>query len=165
MSRETGSDVWVLPMTGSERKPVPFLTTKFNETAGRFSPDGRLVAYSSTESGRAEIYLVTFPAKDGKWQVSAAGGAAPRWSADGREVFFRDLAGKLAVAAVQRNGSDVSVGDAQPLFPLLDGGLRQFYDVAPDGKRVIANSTPLQDAAAAARTLNVIVNWPASVRK
>jgi Tol biopolymer transport system component len=165
LSRETGNDVWVLPMTGADRKPIPFLTTKFHEGSGRFSPDGTLVAYSSTESGRTEVYLVTFPEKNGKWQVSAAGGGSPRWSADGREIFFRDTAGRLAVAAVTRNGSDVSVGDVQPLFPLLDGGLRQFYDVAPDGKRVIANSAPPPDAAAAARPLNVIVNWPASVRK
>ena len=165
VSRENGTDLWVLPMTGSDRKPVPFVASKFQELAGRFSPDGRLVAYTSSESGRVEIYLVTFPEKDGKWQVSVAGGSAPRWSADGSELFFRDAAGRLAVAALRRDGSNVSVGDVQPLFPLVAGGMRQFYDVAPDGKRVIVNSAALPDAAAAARPLNVIVNWLASVKK
>jgi Tol biopolymer transport system component len=53
-------DIWMIPVAG-ERKPSPYLQTGFNETAGRFSPDGRWVAYTSNESGREEVYLQTFP--------------------------------------------------------------------------------------------------------
>ena len=86
-SLETGYDLWVLPLEG-ERKPVPYLQTQFNEQMGQFSPDGRWVAYTSSESGRGEIYIQPYPADGGKWQVSTDGGRQSRWRADGKELYY-----------------------------------------------------------------------------
>lgn len=57
---QTGIDLWVLPLSG-DRKPFPFLQTRFDEVPGRFSPDGRWIAYVSNESGRSEVYVAPFP--------------------------------------------------------------------------------------------------------
>src|SRR5262249_34448227 len=53
---KSGLDLWVLPMTG-DRKPFPFVKTQYDERNAQFSPDGRWVAYQSSESGRFEIYV------------------------------------------------------------------------------------------------------------
>jgi Tol biopolymer transport system component len=63
------TDLWILPLAG-DRKPRPFLAPPFAETLARFSPNGRWVAYVSNESGRSEVYVVSFPAGAGKRQVS-----------------------------------------------------------------------------------------------
>src|SRR5439155_18590961 len=83
---KTGSDLWVLPL-GGDRKSFAFLNTKFSETQGQFSPDGRWVAYQSDESGRQEIYVRPFPAAAGQWQISTSGGIQARWRRDGKELY------------------------------------------------------------------------------
>ena len=74
----TGYDIWVLRM--GDRKAQPFLRTPFNESAPRFSPDGRWLAYVSNESGRYEIYVQPYPGPGGKWQISTEGGTEPVWN-------------------------------------------------------------------------------------
>ncbi|MGH9256478.1 MAG: protein kinase domain-containing protein, partial [Vicinamibacterales bacterium] len=88
-SQGTGaeSDLWVLPLT-ADRKPISVVQSRFDEIEGQFSPDGRWIAYASNESGRYEVYVQTFPESGGKWQVSAAGGAHPRWRRDGQELYY-----------------------------------------------------------------------------
>src|SRR5262249_38940792 len=83
----TGLDLWVLPLFG-DRKPFPFLQTPFAESGGRFSPDGKWVAYQSNESGRSEVYVQPFPGPGAKFQISTDGGANPLWRRDGKELFF-----------------------------------------------------------------------------
>ena len=65
-----------LPLEG-EKRPEPYLQTKFNEGYAAFSPDGRWVAYGSDESGRIEVYIQGFPERHGKWQISAEYGTLP----------------------------------------------------------------------------------------
>ena len=64
------------------------MVTRFEENAGRFSPDGGLVAYSSSESGRPEVYVQSYPAGGGRQVVSTAGGMAPAWSPDGSRLYY-----------------------------------------------------------------------------
>ena len=71
-------------MTG-DRKPFPYLATPAAETDGQFSPDGRWIAYTSDETGRAEVFVQDFPSTGAKFQVSVAGGMVPRWGPSGRE--------------------------------------------------------------------------------
>ncbi len=69
---------------------------EFNESQGRFSPDGRFVAYTSNASGQNEVYVQTFPDPEGgKWMISRAGGVQPRWRRDGRELFFISADSKM----------------------------------------------------------------------
>jgi len=94
-------DLWVAPVSG-DRKPFAFLATPFMEGGGRFSPDGKWIAYASNETGRFEIYVRPFagaPASsEGKIQISDQGGDFPVWRRDGEELFY--MAGDLNVYAV-----------------------------------------------------------------
>jgi serine/threonine protein kinase len=103
-------DLWLLPMTG-DRKPKQFLATRFTENEGAFSPDSRWVAYQSNESGRMEVYVRPLEG-EGKWQVSEGGGGYPRWSGDGRQLFFRNDEGVMTVPITVAGGS-IQVGRAR----------------------------------------------------
>src|SRR5262249_36944231 len=92
-------DIWMLPMHGDHRKPEPWLTTPFNESAPQFSSDGHWVAYVSNESGRYEVYVRPLEGPGGKWQISSDGGSEPVWAHSGRELFYRN-ADKMMVVDV-----------------------------------------------------------------
>jgi serine/threonine protein kinase/Tol biopolymer transport system component len=156
-----GADLWVLPLDG-DRKPLPFLQTPFWDGPARFSPNGRWIAYGSNESGRNEVYVAPFPRREGKWQISTAGGYLPRWRRDGKELFWLAPDGKLMAATVHGEGSAFAVDEVRPLFDTRLGGLRYAYDVSPDGQRFLVN-TIVEDAQAAPITL--VVNWPALMKK
>src|SRR5262249_34982768 len=83
---KNGYDLWVLPTFG-DRKPFPILQTEFNETHSQISPDGKWIAYTSDETGRAEVFVRSFPVTTaGKWQISTGGGDSPQWRRDGKEL-------------------------------------------------------------------------------
>jgi Tol biopolymer transport system component len=80
-------DLWVLPLDG-DRKPRPYLQTRFNETEAQVSPDGRWLTYNSDESGQIEAYVQSFPDAGGKYQVTTGGGRNFGWSPDGQRLYF-----------------------------------------------------------------------------
>jgi dipeptidyl aminopeptidase/acylaminoacyl peptidase len=156
-------DLWVLPMAG-EPAPVAWLKTRFIERGGQFSPDGRFVVYQSNESGRFEIYIRSFagamPASGAKWQVSQAGGVAPRWSADGGEIYYLAPDGSLMAVPIAMERNQPSAGKPVALFQtrIKGGGTSpndQQYDVAPDG-RFLINVVNTDDA-----PITIIQNWSA----
>jgi Tol biopolymer transport system component len=161
--------VWVLPLFG-DRKPFPLNDGVFPEDSARFSPDGRWIAYQSLESGRVEIYVTAFrgpgePSR-GKWQVSASGGTEPRWSRDGREVFYVTSSPSevsMMVASVGSFGDEFRVGEVKRLFPIRVGGIGSAYDIAPDGKRFLFNV--VQTPQAKQEPITVVLNWTADLRK
>ena len=117
-------DLWALPTFG-DRKPVPILVAPFIEIQPAFSPDGRLVAYTSNESGRTEIYVQTFPDGAGRWQVSNSGGTDPSWRGDGKELFYRTPDQKLMAVEIRAAGGDFQAGIPQSLFPVrIRAGMR-----------------------------------------
>ena len=97
-------DLWVLPTSG-DNKPVPYLQTESNEAHARFSPNGKWVAYASDESGRTELYVQSFPAGRGKWQISTSGGDQPSWRRDGKELFYVAPDGKLRAVEIEEADS------------------------------------------------------------
>jgi len=138
----TKFDLWLWPTTG-DKKPVPFLQTEFDETEGRFSPDGKMVAYVSNETGRYELYVQPAPPTGAKWQVSNAGGRQPQWRRDGKELFY--LAGDGRLMAVEvRTGATFDAGTPRALFAtrLRAPGVTfvHTYDVSADGRRFLVNS-------------------------
>jgi Tol biopolymer transport system component len=152
-------DLWVLSVDG-EPKPVPFLITDFDKRRGRFSPDGRWVAYESTESGRFDIYARGFPETGGKWQVSVAGGAFPRWRRDGREIYYVAPDSKLVAAEVKPSGAALEVGSSKELFSVkLTGSFD--YDVTADGNRFLVNSRIEGEVP----PITVVLNWPRKLKK
>jgi len=158
--RMTRWDLWVLPLDGTE-KPVPFAHTKFDEDQGRFAPDGRRVAFVSNESGTSEVYFRRFTAdfsngsasSGGTELVSRGGGTAPRWRADGRELFYV-APNRYMMAVAVTNTTEFRVGTPVPLFQIPPGGI--IGDVTADGKRFLL-ATPLEQGAAAPFT--VVLNW------
>ena len=115
------TDIMKLPLSG-ERKPEPYLQTKYWEGNASFSADGRWIAYSSNESGRREIYVHGFPERCRKWLVSSAGGFNPYWRADRKELFWQGPDRPLMRATVELQVAGVRVGRAEPLFRLTSFG-------------------------------------------
>jgi Tol biopolymer transport system component len=142
ISGESGSDLMLLPLSG-DRKPIPVLATPFNERGGRFSFDGRWIAYVSDESGQLEVYVRPFPGPGGAVRLSSGGGVSPRWRRDGREVFYIAEDRKLMAVEV-KGGSQFEVGKVRPLFEARVTGeqvpFEADYEVAPDGQRFLINS-------------------------
>jgi eukaryotic-like serine/threonine-protein kinase len=160
-TRETSFDLWLLPM-GDAGTPVRFITSPGEQMHGNFSPDGRLVAYTSNESGRFDVYVETVPRSDRKWSVSANGGYEPRWRGDGREIYYLSGDRKLMSVAV---GAGPSFGSPQALFqtqvPVGITNNRTHYVPTRDGRRFLVN-TALD---APAPSINVVVNWTATIKK
>ena len=144
LNPKTGFDLWVLPLSGEER-PFPFLQTQFDERQGRFSPDGKWIAYTSNESGTWQVYVNrSFTFSGGKWQVSTNGGAQPQWRRDGKEIFYLSPDRKLMTVDVQGNGPTFEAGVPKAMFELRIQsvglpGPRNFYVAAGDGQRFLSS--------------------------
>jgi Tol biopolymer transport system component len=142
-SPTSAADLFALPRFG-DGTPIPIARTAATEFRGRFSPDGRWVAYESNESGRSEVYVQSFPPPARKMPISTAGGMAPMWRGDGRELFFRSLDGRLMAAAILITGPDLAAEAPLELFtlpagPSRDGGNTTPYAVSRDGQRFLIN--------------------------
>ena len=157
----TGYDLWAMKLTG-DRTPFPIVQTASEDRDGQFSSDGRWLAYQSNQSGRSEIYVQSFPARTGRTTISVKGGAQVRWRADGREVFFIALDGRLMSVPV-RVSADGSTVEADPpieLFQTKVGGALQSnytqqYMVSPDGQRFLMN-TVVDEAVS---PITILLNW------
>ena len=160
---KTGLDEWALPMFG-DKTPFPVVATAASDKNGQFSPDSRWIAYDSNQSGRYEVYVRRFPEPGGLKQISIAGGSQARWRADGKELFYVDLSGKLMSVPIDLAASKNSFqfGRAVELFspPILGGGqlpenVKHQYAVTPDGQRFVVRLNPQQPRP----PLVVILNW------
>jgi len=125
---------------GLAMKPTPIAASRFTESTPTLSPNGRWMAYSTSESGRSEIVVVPFPnAGDAKWPVSIDGGIEPLWSRDGREIFYRNPKRELVSVRVETQNT-FTIGTTTVLFPDQDYlriGVVRNYDVAADGQRFL----------------------------
>jgi Tol biopolymer transport system component len=148
-----------------DKKPFPFLKTRFEERKGKFSPDGKWIVYESNESGRFEIYVQPFPGPGGKFQISTSGGAQPRWSKDGREIFFVSLDSKMMVAPIKlaSNGQSLETGAPIALFSVrIAGGAlpgvasQHEYAVSSDGQRFLVDAPADEDTTS---RITIIYNW------
>ncbi len=151
----TGYDIWVLRL--SDRTAQPFLQTRFNESAPRFSPDSHLLAYVSDESGRYEVYVQPYPGPGGKWQISTEGGTEPVWNRNGRELFFRSGDKMMAVDIATQ--PRFSAGRPRVLFegPYIPTPYTfPNYDVSPDGQRFLMLKPSDQGAPT---QIIVVLNW------
>ncbi len=159
-------DVWALPVSPgasqTDRKPVLVVSGPGSQTAAQVSPDGRWIAYESDESGRYEVYVQSFPASGGKWQISTAGGAEPRWRGDSKELFYV-ARGKLMAVEVKTGASTFEAGIPRTLFapPLASDQRRNRYVVTADGKRFLVR-TPVGETS---MPITVVMNWTAAVKR
>jgi Tol biopolymer transport system component len=165
----------ILPLSPAGA-PRIFDGSRFDEAAGQVSPDGRWLAYISPEGGEGtatgdllrlwNVYVQTFPQPGGKVRVSTNGATSPRWSRDGRELFFYAGDGHLTTVPVTTDGAVLKVGAATALFEpgLLGGavpqmGFKQQYDVAKNGTFLL--NVPVEQVSD--QSLTVVVNWQAAL--
>ena len=158
-----GSGISFLRTDAAESsEPVRWLTSRFAPGSGQFSPDGRWIVFTAAETGRNEVYVAPVSGPGAKVAVSTAGGILPRWSRDGKEIFYltpqRD---KLMVASVT-TGAAFDAGPVRELFQLeVADALGSLYDVSPDGQRFLVNVR----VGEAVAPITVVVNWMADLKK
>jgi WD40-like Beta Propeller Repeat len=164
-------DIWTLRIgeNGKPEEPRLFAdvsrVTAVNLAEPEFSPDGHWLAFSSAESGVAQIYVVPFPGPGGKWQISADGGAEPRWSKKGHELFYIRSGQLLAVPyAVEKNS--FQAGKPQALFDSRFEMRAPYssFDVTADGQHFVAFQFDGGKPAARVEP-TVVLNWLDEVRR
>jgi len=160
--------LWLVDLTGKE--PSRFLDESSGpskmESSGQFSPDGKWVAFSMTGGGSRDIFIKPFLAGNGLWQASTEGARWPRWSRDGKELYFVSDKSEVNVASVRVKGTELELGQPQVLFRYRPA-LRIYrqgmigFDVSPDGKRFLLNAAADENT----RPLTLVVNWTAELKK
>ena len=160
----SGGDVWAMPVAGGEPLHVTD-SPVFQETRATFSPDGRWIAYQSTEAGgvtqsnEGDIFIQSFPERSIKRQVTAAGGFVPKWSGDGKELFYIATDGTLMAATIRATATSLDIGAPKPLFqPGLGNPFVAFYTVLGDGRFLVgARESP--------RQIRVVLNWQEELKR
>ena len=164
ISKPSDHDLLIAAVGGKEAKP--YLATAYSERSGRFSPNGRFVAYSSNETGVDEIYVRTFPEAGAKRQVSIGGGVSPVWRPDGKELFFVSPESLLMSVPVSfDNDGGFKPGNPEPLFPVeIDTaiGSLTLYDVAVDGQKSLV--TRALDTLSPS-PVHIVVNWDEELKR
>jgi eukaryotic-like serine/threonine-protein kinase len=131
---QQGWHLWVVDE--QTKDPHPLTNSAFRESNGAFSPDGKWLAYCSTESEQSEVYVRPFGTSGTSKRISSDGGDQPRWRRDGKELFYWDRQNALMAASVDLAGPAASLQKTETLFHLGDVN-RIDYDVAPDGQRFL----------------------------
>jgi Tol biopolymer transport system component len=160
---KNGFDIMILPLSPGS-KPVPFRATPFNESAAHFSPDGKLIAYNSNESGRNEIYVQAYPGPGRTWQISTSGGVDPHWRADGRELFYRAADQQMMSVEISGGGDPFQAGIPKPLFMLRasTGAAATRYAVDRTGQKFLLASALGREAMT---PTTVVLNWASALGK
>ena len=163
---EANMDIWIQPLDGSE-EPRPLVATQASEMRPSFSPDGTLLAYSSNESGRPEVYVRAHTGSEGTearaFKVSRTGGSAPMWSADGKELFFFDRTNDRLLGARVEPGDPPRASEPREviadLAALRPGRLFGEPELVPmpDGERFVFVQNP--EAETKVERIEVVLNW------
>ena len=159
---ERDFDLWLLNLTG-DHKTSPLLVSDYHTMFPQISPDGRHIAYTSDESGRAEIYVQSFPALGNKQLVSVDGGEEAHWSRDGRQLFYRQ--GDKMMAVDMQAGSPIQEHAPRLLFEgtFPRSSFWTNYDVSRDGQRFLMLKEI--DEARVSQKLRVVLNWTEELKR
>jgi eukaryotic-like serine/threonine-protein kinase len=128
----------------------------------QFSPDGRWLAFTSTKTGRNEVYVQSHPPGKGRWQISRDGGSQPRWRRDGREIIFRSERGLHAVAV--KPGADRLDFEAPILLfrERLASGAASYFAISGDAQRIVVNVRPEVEGE---QFITVKLDWMPAVKR
>ncbi len=154
----------ILYLPPGSRDPRPFAATPAIEIQPSASPDGRYAAYVFDETGEPDVYVQPFPPTGAKWQV-AAGASVPRWSADGRELYF--VQGRQMMAVSVTTSGTFATGAPRKLFDFPNGVVLTSdtstdYDVAPDGRFLAVRDSSTEPMGG---HLVVVLNWFAKLKR
>jgi Tol biopolymer transport system component len=149
-----GKSVYAIDMSHRQKEPKLLLQTPFETDEFQFSPNGKWLAYNSTESGKWEVYVASFPDFAHKRQVSNAGGVQPVWRRDGEELFYLDMGGRLMSVKVTW-GSILETSAPQELFQteIAVNPVWNQYDASKDDQFLLIE--PVSSG-----KINVVLNWP-----
>ena len=167
----TDYDIMTLSIEGDEKsgwkpgEPKSFVNSRIVQSPA-FSPDGRWLAYHSTESGSYEVYVRPFPGPGGKWQISTGGGVAPEWSHNGKELFYRTPDSKIMVVPYTASGDSFRADKPQLWSPgqFTDRAGSYNFDLHPDGKRFAVLKAPGTEQTAAVNKVSFIFNFFDEIR-
>jgi serine/threonine protein kinase len=171
---DTNWDILTLSIEGDDKsgwklgEPKPFVNSAFNEGEPAFSPDGRWLAYESNESGNYEVYVRPFPGPGGRWQISRGGSVLPKWSRNGKELFYRTMDSKIMVVAYTASGDSFQADKPQLWSPgqFTDRGLTNYnFDLHPDGNRFAVLKAPGTEQTAAVNKVSFIFNFFDELRR
>jgi Tol biopolymer transport system component len=157
--------LWAASLDGSQ--PPEALLKGFAVDQPHVSPDGRSLAYISTESGRLEVYVQPFRRQGERLRVSANGGGQPRWRGDGKELFYLGLDGSLLAVTVATGRTGLALGMPQVLVPatalgaVLQGPEYSDYAVTADGQRFLVKR-PVDGSEKP--QVHVLLDWPSLLR-
>ncbi len=157
-SANNARDLWIVPIAGADRTPMPIVQTRAEERGGSISPDGKWFAYESNETGSMAVFVRRFPAGERAWRVSTGEGTAPFWRADSGELYYR-TGGHLMTVRLDSTGDSPSLGAPVALFALQPAGAPPMLPLRSrtDGRRFLAAVVAAKVDPAARMT--VIVNF------
>jgi Tol biopolymer transport system component len=172
VSADTANDIWMVrdaSPIGAESKPVSVLTTRFNEALAQLSPDGRWMAYTSNESSTIDVYVRPFSSEGSggaaggpKWLISKGLGILPRWSVDGKQLFYVSPTSLDLMVVDIDTAKGLQVGTPTRLFTAPPPVIPVGWARSPDGKRFLFVTTP---NGGRPEPFTVVVNWAASLKK
>ncbi len=158
--RSNQSDAWIIPLDSADKSRRLFDLASDNEQAV-LSADGRWLAFTSEESGNLEVYVTSFPALSGKWQVSINDGDRPRWSADGKRLYYLDDKDVINVAEVDGSGSSFRPGAVRKLVKISGSRPGNVYTINSDGTKFYVIQLPGGESNV--EPFVMIQNWDASL--
>jgi len=130
----------------------------------QFSPDGKWIAYVSSETGSSELYVRPFPnTSAGKWAISSGGGVQPRWRADSHEIFYMGAGARLYAVPVTPSDGVFKAGKAVPLFTAnvpTSNAIRYWYAVSRDGRRILTDIEAEQEN----HSVELLIHWDAVLK-
>ncbi len=163
-------DIWTLAVgaDGKPQEPHLFLAIGPDGNYGVrqpvISPDGHWLSYVSGESGLPQVYVVPFPVKGGKWQISPNGGVEPRWSKNGHELFYSKM-GTLMAVPYTTDKNSFQAGTPREIVARVEmRAPYTSYDVTPDGQHFVAFQFP-GGLPGVSPEPTVVLNWLDEVRR
>jgi serine/threonine-protein kinase len=137
------STVMLLPMEGDERSgwkpgtPTVFLSGDFDVRGPAFSPDGRWMAYESTQSGKYNVYVRPFPGPGIQTPISTSGGRLPKWSRTRRELIYETLDRRVMIVNYTAEGDSFHPDEPRPWPEAKLQPANLAFDLHPDGDRLV----------------------------
>lgn len=154
----TGNNDIVMLSPTNPSQWIELRNAEYDEGSGSVSPDGRWLAYHSSETGQWEVYITTFPTPGRKWQVSKDLGQFPQWRDGGRQLTFQTAAG-MAVVDVDASGASLQFSEPREMFRIRPG--QSFINANANGTLYMFR----EDLNSGSLEVHFVTDWLAAAKK